>query len=46
VRAGSEAVQTLGVHGIIADHPVERWYRAAATLAAIDFDPCFGGSVL
>lgn len=34
-----DAVQVLGGHGFITDHPVERWYRQAATLAAIDFDP-------
>ena len=33
------AVNTLGGHGYLADHPVERWYRDAAVLAAIDFDP-------
>lgn len=33
------AVNTLGGHGYLTDHPVERWYRDAAVLAAIDFDP-------
>jgi alkylation response protein AidB-like acyl-CoA dehydrogenase len=33
------AVNSLGGHGYITDHPVERWYRAASTLAAVDFDP-------
>jgi alkylation response protein AidB-like acyl-CoA dehydrogenase len=33
------AVNTLGGHGYLTDHPVERWYRDAAALAAIDFDP-------
>lgn len=33
------AVNTLGGHGYLADHPVERWYRDAAVLAAVDFDP-------
>jgi len=23
------------------DHPVERWYRAAAALSTIDFDPTY-----
>jgi alkylation response protein AidB-like acyl-CoA dehydrogenase len=32
------AVQTLGGHGFIVDHPVELWYRSAAVLAALDFD--------
>jgi alkylation response protein AidB-like acyl-CoA dehydrogenase len=34
-----DAVQVLGGHGFITDHPVELWYRSAATLSAIDFDP-------
>ena len=33
------AVNTLGGHGYLADHPVEQWYRDAAVLAAVDFDP-------
>jgi alkylation response protein AidB-like acyl-CoA dehydrogenase len=33
-----DCVQVLGGHGFIADHPVERWYRAAAALCALDFD--------
>jgi alkylation response protein AidB-like acyl-CoA dehydrogenase len=33
------AVNTLGGHGFLADHPVERWYRAAGTIAALDHDP-------
>ena len=39
LQATREGVQTLGGHGFIADYPVERWYRCAAALAAIDFDP-------
>lgn len=34
-----DALQTLGGHGFITDHPVEMWYRSAAALAALDFDP-------
>jgi alkylation response protein AidB-like acyl-CoA dehydrogenase len=34
-----DAVQALGGHGFIADHPVELWYRSAAALAVLDFDP-------
>ena len=34
-----DAVQTLGGHGFIKDHPVELWYRSATTLSALDFDP-------
>jgi alkylation response protein AidB-like acyl-CoA dehydrogenase len=39
LRATREGVQTLGGHGFICDYPIERWYRGAAALAAIDFDP-------
>ena len=39
LTATREAVQTLGGHGFITEYPVERWYRCAAALAAIDFDP-------
>jgi alkylation response protein AidB-like acyl-CoA dehydrogenase len=34
-----DAVQVLGGHGFINDHPVERFYRSAAAMSAIDFDP-------
>ncbi|MBS42471.1 MAG: hypothetical protein CMH83_04745 [Nocardioides sp.] len=34
-----DAVQTLGGHGFIKDHPVELWYRSAAAMAALDTDP-------
>jgi alkylation response protein AidB-like acyl-CoA dehydrogenase len=37
-EATRTAVQTLGGHGFIKDHPVELWYRSAAALAALDFD--------
>jgi alkylation response protein AidB-like acyl-CoA dehydrogenase len=37
-RATRDAVQVLGGHGFITDHPVERWYRAAAGLSTLDFD--------
>jgi alkylation response protein AidB-like acyl-CoA dehydrogenase len=39
LQTAREGVQTLGGHGFITDYPVERWYRCAAALAAIDFDP-------
>jgi alkylation response protein AidB-like acyl-CoA dehydrogenase len=39
LQSAREGVQTLGGHGFITDYPVERWYRCAAALAAIDFDP-------
>ena len=34
-----DAVQVLGGHGFLTDHPVELWYRSAAAIAALDFDP-------
>ncbi|WP_181779044.1 acyl-CoA dehydrogenase family protein [Pseudonocardia pini] len=37
-----DSVQTLGGHGFIRDHPVELWYRSAATLSALDSDPARG----
>jgi alkylation response protein AidB-like acyl-CoA dehydrogenase len=36
-------INTLGGHGFLTDHPVERWYRAAGMLAAIDNDPLLFG---
>src|SRR5258706_44697 len=39
-----DGVQTLGGHGFIREYPVERWYRSAAALSALDFDP-LGASV-
>jgi hypothetical protein len=37
-EATRTAVQTLGGHGFLTDHPVEIWYRSAAALAILDFD--------
>lgn len=37
--ATRDAIQVLGGHGFIADHPVELWYRSAAALSVIDLDP-------
>jgi alkylation response protein AidB-like acyl-CoA dehydrogenase len=34
-----DALQVLGGHGFINDHPVERFYRSAAAMSALDFDP-------
>jgi alkylation response protein AidB-like acyl-CoA dehydrogenase len=34
-----DALQVLGGHGFINDHPVERFYRGAAAMSALDFDP-------
>jgi acyl-CoA dehydrogenase len=36
VSASDDAVQVLGGHGYLRDHPVELWYRDAMTLAALD----------
>ena len=38
-EATRTAVQTLGGHGFIKDHPVEIWYRSCAALSTLDFDP-------
>ena len=38
-QATRDGIQVLGGHGFITDHPVELWYRSAAALASIDFDP-------
>jgi alkylation response protein AidB-like acyl-CoA dehydrogenase len=45
LQATREGVQTLGGHGFITDYPIERWYRCAAALAAIDFDPAAAPAV-
>lgn len=37
--AGREGVELMGVHGVITDHPAERFFRSAAVLSSIDFDP-------
>jgi alkylation response protein AidB-like acyl-CoA dehydrogenase len=37
-EATRTAVQTLGGHGFITEHPVELWYRAASTLSTLDCD--------
>lgn len=36
VANGNDAVQLLGGAGYVFDHPVEKWYRDAQTLAAVD----------
>jgi alkylation response protein AidB-like acyl-CoA dehydrogenase len=33
------SVNTLGGHGYLMDHPVERWYRDVTALSTLDFDP-------
>jgi len=39
VEATRTAVQTLGGHGYIVEHPVELWYRSATSLSTVDNDP-------
>ena len=36
LAASDDAVQVLGGHGYMRDHPVELWYRDAMTLATLD----------
>lgn len=36
--ATRDCLQVLGGSGFITDHPIERWFRAATGLAALDFD--------
>ncbi len=38
-QTARDAMQVLGGHGFITDHPVEIWYRTTAALATLDFDP-------
>jgi alkylation response protein AidB-like acyl-CoA dehydrogenase len=37
--ATRDAIQVLGGHGFITDHPVELWYRSSAALSVLDHDP-------
>jgi alkylation response protein AidB-like acyl-CoA dehydrogenase len=38
-NATRNCINVLGGHGFLTDHPIERWYRDAATLAVAAFDP-------
>jgi alkylation response protein AidB-like acyl-CoA dehydrogenase len=38
-KATLAGINSLGGHGYLEDHPVERYYRDATTLTAVDFDP-------
>lgn len=40
-EATRNAIQVLGGHGFLTDHPTELWYRAAALLSTLDADPYF-----
>jgi alkylation response protein AidB-like acyl-CoA dehydrogenase len=42
VRCGDDAVQILGGHGYIKDHPVEMWFRDAVTLSVFDAPDVLG----
>lgn len=44
-QATRTAINTLGGHGYLEDHPVERYYRDASTLSALDFDILAAGSL-
>ncbi len=37
--ATRDAIQVLGGHGFITDHPVELWYRSSAAMSVLDHDP-------
>jgi alkylation response protein AidB-like acyl-CoA dehydrogenase len=39
MQSTRDAVQVLGGHGFVTDHPVELWYRCAVALAVLDTDP-------
>lgn len=45
IRCGDDGVQVLGGHGYIRDHPVEKWFRDAVTLAVFD-GPDAAGDVM
>ena len=38
-NATRDALQVLGGHGFITDHPIELWYRSSAALSVLDHDP-------
>lgn len=42
LRCGDDGVQILGGHGYIRDHPVEKWFRDAVTLAVFDAPEVLG----
>lgn len=42
VRCGDDAVQVLGGHGYMRDHPVEMWFRDAVTLSAFEAPDVLG----
>lgn len=46
LRCGDDAVQILGGHGYIRDHPVEKWFRDAVTLSVFDAPDVVGDMVV
>lgn len=46
VLCGDDGVQILGGHGYIRDHPVEKWFRDAATLSVFDAPDVLGDSMV
>lgn len=46
VMCGDEAVQVLGGHGYIRDHPVEKWFRDAVTLSVFDAPDLAGDAMV
>ncbi|MDQ3939721.1 MAG: acyl-CoA dehydrogenase, partial [Actinomycetota bacterium] len=46
IRCGDDAVQVLGGHGYIRDHPVEKWFRDAVTLSVFDAPDLAGDAMV
>jgi acyl-CoA dehydrogenase len=46
IRCGDDAVQVLGGHGYIKDHPVEMWFRDAVTLSVFDAPELLGDTLV
>ncbi|MGH2808813.1 MAG: acyl-CoA dehydrogenase family protein [Actinomycetota bacterium] len=46
IHCGDDAVQVLGGHGYIQDHPVEKWFRDAVTLSVFDAPDVAGDAMV
>jgi alkylation response protein AidB-like acyl-CoA dehydrogenase len=46
ILCGDDAVQVLGGHGYIQDHPVEMWFRDAVTLSVFDAPEIAGDAMV
>jgi alkylation response protein AidB-like acyl-CoA dehydrogenase len=46
IHCGDDAVQILGGHGYIQDHPVEMWFRDAVTLSVFDAPDIAGDAMV